>query len=188
MPLVELIAHPSTSAVPARRVTVDVRRMPDGGLALGFRLEGRLDGVRIPPPGPPRRADGLWRHTCFEAFVALDGDAAYREVNVSPSGEWAVYAFRGYRDPLPLPDETVAPHVVVTWTTDRLALDATVPLPTAYGRAPLRVGLSAVVEATDGMLSYWALRHPPGAPDFHRADAFALAVQPLRRRSEGGVP
>jgi hypothetical protein len=33
-----------------------------------------------------------------------------------------------------------------------------------------------VIEAADGSLSYWALRHPPGKPDFHHRDAFALEL------------
>jgi hypothetical protein len=28
----------------------------------------------------------------------------------------------------------------------------------------------------DGVLSYWALQHPPGNSDFHHADAFALQI------------
>lgn len=39
-----------------------------------------------------------------------------------------------------------------------------------------RVGLSAVIEETDGTKSYWALRHPPGKPDFHHPDCFALEL------------
>jgi hypothetical protein len=38
------------------------------------------------------------------------------------------------------------------------------------------MGLSAVIEERDGMLSYWALRHAPGKPDFHRRDGFALEL------------
>ena len=41
-----------------------------------------------------------------------------------------------------------------------------------------RLALAAVVEETSGALSYWALRHPPGAPDFHHADGFVLALEP----------
>jgi hypothetical protein len=37
--------------------------------------------------------------------------------------------------------------------------------------------VSAVVETLDGALSYWALRHPPGKPDFHHADSFALELR-----------
>ena len=44
---------------------------------------------------------------------------------------------------------------------------------------PLRLGLSAVVEDVDGILSYWALRHPSGKPDFHHTDAFALQLDKL---------
>ena len=41
---------------------------------------------------------------------------------------------------------------------------------------PWRLGLSAVIEAEDGTKSYWALNHPPGAPDFHHKDCFALEL------------
>ena len=97
----------------------------------------------------------------------------YREFNFSPSGEWAVYAFRGYRNGGGLENE-LSPGIVVHKTMDRLELAAEIPqglLP--HGR-PLRLGLSAMVEDAGGILSYWALRHPPGKPDFHHTDAFAL--------------
>jgi hypothetical protein len=43
-------------------------------------------------------------------------------------------------------------------------------------RVPLRLGLSAVIEDHYGRLGYWALRHPPGKPDFHNAACFALEI------------
>ena len=39
-----------------------------------------------------------------------------------------------------------------------------------------RLGLTAVVEETGGRISYWALAHPAGRPDFHRADCFVLEL------------
>lgn len=39
-----------------------------------------------------------------------------------------------------------------------------------------RMGLSAIIETNDGTKSYWALRHPPGKPDFHHRDCFALEL------------
>ena len=41
-----------------------------------------------------------------------------------------------------------------------------------------RVAISAVIEEADGTKSYWALAHPPGKPDFHHADGFALQLPP----------
>ena len=100
----------------------------------------------------------------------------YREFNFSPSGEWAVYTFRGYRNGRELENEH-SPGIVVHKTMDRLELAVEICqglLP--HGR-PLRLGLSAIVEDVAGDLSYWALRHPPGKPDFHHTDAFALQMR-----------
>ena len=36
----------------------------------------------------------------------------------------------------------------------------------------------AVIEAVDGSVSYWALAHPAGKPDFHHPDGFALQLPP----------
>jgi hypothetical protein len=38
------------------------------------------------------------------------------------------------------------------------------------------MGLSAVVKEASGALTYWALRHAPGKPDFHHSEAFALEL------------
>jgi hypothetical protein len=143
---------------------------------LTFRLVGDIQGLSIPESRSPRRADRLWRHTCFEAFVMEGEGPEYREFNFSPSGEWAVYDFRGYREGDVLENE-LAPGMVVHKSMDRLELGAEIGqglLP--HGR-PLRLGLSAIVEDAGGLLSYWALRHPPGRPDFHHRDAFALQIR-----------
>ena len=41
---------------------------------------------------------------------------------------------------------------------------------------PWEVGLCAVIEETGGIMSYWALYHPPGEPDFHHPGCFALTL------------
>jgi hypothetical protein len=57
-----------------------------------------------------------------------------------------------------------------------------VPLRVARRRLAC-LGLSAVIEDLDGVLSYWALRHPPGKPDFHHPDTFALEIDLLETPS-----
>ena len=47
-------------------------------------------------------------------------------------------------------------------------------------RIPLALSFTAVIEDTDGRLSYWALAHAPGKPDFHHAHAFALELDEIR--------
>jgi hypothetical protein len=134
-------------------------------------MEGDLDRIRIPPPSTTRRVDGLWRHTCCELFVARDGVDAYLELNFSPSGEWAAYAFESYRKAAGLPD--LLPSLRVKREKQVLELEAEAAVDEG-GR--LRVAMSVVVEDRQGALSYWALAHPPGKPDFHHRDAFALEL------------
>ena len=136
----------------------------------------------IPEPGAADCTDGLWEHSCFEVFVAVPGEAAYREFNLSPSGQWAAYAFSSYRqrDERRLLD--VPPQVTARLFAGRLELEAVIKaavLPPAVGAAKLQIGLCAVVEAADlidGSHSYWALRHPAALPDFHHRDGFAVEL------------
>ncbi len=172
-----LVCHPANSALPLRGIAALVRRA-GGAILLTFRLEGDLGRIRIPAPRPARIGDELWRHTCFEAFVGIEGRQAYHEFNFSASGEWTVYAFADYRRGVPLTDEAMDPQIAVRIDADRLELDALIRLDrlsAAHPPAPLCVGLAAIVETGDGF-SYWALRHPPGRPDFHRAEGFALKL------------
>lgn len=155
-----------------RGVRARVARRGAEVLEVSYAIEGELARLRIPAPRPPRFAEGLWRHSCCELFVARKGERSYREYNFSPSGEWAAYAFTGYREGAPLSGETLDPAIKVRTGACALEIDASV----ACAPGKLQLGLSAVIEEADGALSYWALRHAPGRPDFHHPDAFALEL------------
>jgi hypothetical protein len=178
---IELTCHPSAQSEQARAIAVRVLRMVEE-LRITFRLDGNISGIRLPSPGPPRIGVELWRHTCFEAFISMDRKWEYHEINFSPSCEWTAYAFRSYRKGGPLADESICPRIAVHATRTRLELDATVrlgALSAFHMLAPLRLGLSAVIEGSDGF-SYWALRHRRAEPDFHDAGGFsALLDSPI---------
>jgi hypothetical protein len=177
---IDLRCHSSAHSETVRAVEVRIRRSAIAELQMTFRIDGDIRRIRVPPPAVPRIATQLWRHTCFEAFIAVEGQPAYHEFNFAPSGEWAVYAFSGYRNGGPLANEMMRPHIAVRTTDSRLELDALVRLDglsANHPRASLRIGLSAVIEASDG-LSYWALRHPADKPDFHDAAGFSLLLEP----------
>ena len=139
-------------------------------LALEYAIEGRIEELRVPAPKPPRFAERLWQHTCCEVFVARTGSSGYLEFNFSPSGEWAGYAFERYRNGAAF--EAPDPKIALRVSPARLELEASIQV--QPGR--LLLALSAVIEQTDGRISYWALRHPPGKPDFHHPQAFALEL------------
>ena len=184
-----LDCHPATPAPAVRTLEARAVWSADGALRLGYCLRGDIARLRVPDDVAARRADQLWEHTCFEAFVAAAAQTAYREFNFSPSGLWASYAFADYRqrcdaddcdDCGDRSDTSEAPLIATRRYAGRLEVDATIPasaLPACRGE--LRIALCAVVEAADtvdGGHSYWALRHPLAHPDFHHRDGFALTL------------
>lgn len=174
-----LIRHELSPSPAALSLDARAAFTVEGGLALNYRLAGNTDALILPAATAPERVEGervegLWRHTCFEVFVMGEDAPAYREFNFSPSGAWQAYGFQAYRQGGPLA-RAVAPGI------DRLddagfGLDVLLPASQLPPGARLRLGLSAVLESLDGSLSYWALRHPPGRPDFHHSDCFALEL------------
>ena len=173
---IALTCHPDTPARAVQSVTVELTMTDADDVLLTFYVTPGA-ALAVPVSTSPVRADGLWQRTCFEMFVRVAGES-YVEFNLSPSREWAAYAFDGYRAgmrDLALP---VDPHIELERQGGAFVLEADVDLAAIQaGRAT--VGLSAVIEEVDGTKSYWALRHPHGKPDFHHPDCFALEL-PVR--------
>jgi len=169
--------HPDSRCDAATSIEVYVSRGRTGNLLLHYYLTG-IGNIAIPSLAGWTRDDGLWRHTCFEAFLRPSQGDAYYEFNFSPSTQWAAYRFEGTRSGMRNASE-IAPQIELRRESDRfelrahLTLDGLSDLPT---ESPWRLGLSAVIEETNGRLSYWALAHPPGKPDFHHSDCFALEL------------
>jgi hypothetical protein len=176
---VQLARFPETSSEFVGGIEVRVSRREDALLTFAYVLKGDLARIRLPSHAVARRADRLWEHTCFEVFVSAKGQSAYYEFNFSPSGEWAAYAFREYREGGPIDDDQLNPKIAVQKEAETLELHAVICLDRLSKIQPgsiLRLGLSAVVEDINGRLSYWALKHPLGKPDFHHPDAFAMEL------------
>jgi len=208
-----LIPHPQTPSKAVTGISGTLMLQSAGRWNLGFTLEGSVAQLALPEPEAPQRKDELWKTTCFELFVRDPATEAYLEFNLSPSGNWAAYAFDGYREGM---CELDVAAIRITTTDPRqfalglrahlcglgmaeevvdamLAADEIALDPPPADRFVLsglledgglefgskcEVGISAVIEELDGTKSYWALAHPPGAPDFHHPTCFAATLPP----------
>jgi len=166
--------HPDSRCVAATHVEADIARPRPGSLILSYVVSGRIGDLRMPPIVAAARADELWRHTCFEAFVRPSTGSAYYEFNFSPSTRWAAYQFSSYRSGMRVATEIAAPRIEVRSNAESYTLQAALELDGLS--LPWRIGLSAALEEINGRKSYWALAHPPGKADFHHADCFALEL------------
>jgi len=185
----KLSCHTDPGDLPIERVEADLtvaRGTAAGGARLDvhFRIVADTGQLCLPALRQGRRTDGLWRHSCFELFVRAPGAAAYAEVNLAPSGDWAAYRFSAYRDGLQPIVPMTAPAIDAVAAADMFELRASLRLdelrPGARqpGTTLLEVALAAVIEECSGRLSYWAANHPdPKRPDFHHPGSFVHEVR-----------
>ncbi|MEK7435657.1 MAG: DOMON-like domain-containing protein [Pseudomonadota bacterium] len=176
----ELLPHPATPLPQVDSLRVALSFSGDGNLSVGFDCRCPAGVLRLPQVRAADAADGLWRHTCCELFVGVQGDPAYREFNWSPSGQWAIYAFSAYRERAAPPVHARLPAAGIKfaaapggWTL-RARINA-LALPEAAA-AQIEIGVAVVLETVVGGLSYWALRHAAERPDFHARETFVLRL------------
>ncbi len=167
-----LICHPARPPGAISAVRAACWRAGGTHLAFRFEFEGDMDRLLLPDAGNAARRDGLWEHTCCEAFVA-SRSGGYAEFNFAPDGSWAAYRFASYRD-REQPDPVLPPPVITTQRKPEIfILEAMLSSVAVVGSgAGVRIGLAVVAEETDGRRSYWALAHEKEQPDFHQPGSF----------------
>jgi hypothetical protein len=173
--------HPDSHSLAVTQIAVEIARPRADSLVLSYIVTGNMNDIRMPAATAGGRSDELWRHTCFEAFVRASPDATYYELNFSPSKQWAAYRFSSYRNEMRAADEISALPIETRSDPNRYTLQASLDLDrfSSLPRDGLwRLALSALIEDMSGRMSYWALAHPPGKPDFHHAECFAYEFSP----------
>lgn len=155
-----LVCHPDAPSGAIQSIDAELERLPGGAIAT-FRVTGEISKLVIPPPAEPQQTDELWRTTCFELFLASEG-ARYREFNFSPSGQWAAYEFDGYRAGMRNAPADIETELYQTKNDLYFSAKIHAEFPN-----PVLVGLTVVIEESDGAVSYWSTAFAPGKPDFH---------------------
>jgi hypothetical protein len=171
--------HPTSAAGAVRELSVAIARPTPFQLDLDYRLVADLSQIKLPEPRTAVRSDGLWRHTCFEAFLGQQPAPDYWEYNFSPSGGWAAYHFTAYREGMAPLLKGAAPAIDARVSGDVFELAVRVDLSWLARSAHTtgrRLALGAVIEDQHRSLSYWALEHPGEKPDFHHPAGQVVAL------------
>ena len=179
----QLFPHPTSGNGPLTGIDVTVHRAGTK-LEFAYAVHGATEDVLWPAGDGGQRADDLWKHTCFEAFIMPGIGPHYYEFNFSPSTAWAAHAFQSYRQgqasvTVAAPEIRVSfrgePHQQAHGARIDVAIDIAGP-PGLIAAVTWQIGLSAVVEEQSGAKQYWALLHPQPNPDFHDATSFARTI------------
>ena len=172
-----LICHPTTPCPAVSSISIAAEFASDGSLCLRYAITGEIAKIKLPAVRAPGPADNLWQHSCCEAFIASDAAMPYQEFNFSPSGEWAVYQFNAYRQREHNFVSPAAPQIALRLAGDGFELAARLPRELLPPLTTLHLGITSILEASDGSKSYWALAHGAGQPDFHSRQSFILALK-----------
>jgi len=172
-----LIPFPAPK-IPAIEITGQVARQGNL-LSIRYSVQGDIEDIRLPVRSEsPARKHDLWKTTCFEFFLVVKDRPEYWEFNLSPSGDWNVYAMDGYRQ-VNMREEVAYSQLPFEFTkmNNALSLDAAVNLSQLF--QPLQtpqIGITAIIQTVDGMESYWALDHPGAQADFHLRKSFVVEL------------
>ena len=174
MPL-NLICHPDFPANGIIAIEAEVELQTSMEMNIVYRVFGDIENLELLDPVDAKRSDYLWQQTCFEAFIGVAGSRGYLELNLSPSTEWAVYAFEDHRRGMRNPNLVREPKISSCKSGDQYELSATIDLTKLpeMESINLEMALTAVINEKSDRKSLWALAHPSGNPDFHNRVGFA---------------
>lgn len=148
-------------------------------LTISYILNGNINKIILPKrTKQPKRLDSLWKSTCFEAFFALDKEPGYWELNISPSGDWNIYRFEGYRQGQ-VEANINSISYEMNQSEDFVKLTASIDLTqlnlSQFGE-PFAMSVTAVLESKNHAKSYWAVKHAGKNPDFHLRQSFCIRI------------
>jgi hypothetical protein len=173
-----LVPYPA-SDLPKIQITGEIERTGNR-LSIRYVVTGEIDSVLLPAvSNSAARQDDLWKATCFEFFIAIKDHPRYWEFNMSPSGNWNVYAMEAYRQ-VNMREELALTQLPFEFkkTNAEISLDISVDLnPILEPAQVLQIGVTTIIQTNDSSESYWALAHPGPHADFHLRESFTLVVE-----------
>lgn len=174
-----LICHPDFPAEAIEAVEVEISFDENRALVLNYSVLGEISALELLEQTDAKRIDYLWQKTCFEVFIGAAGEKSYLEFNLSPSTEWAVYAFEDHRRGMRNPELVTDPKIFLSELSAKYSLVAKLDLRELPGMdsKSLDLAATAVIEEKNGRKSLWALAHPSGNPDFHNRDCFVHQLE-----------
>ncbi len=138
-------------------------------LFLCYQIKGPLNQLLLPKLNSSSNfKDELWKHTCLEFFVKNPKSSEYTEFNFSPSGDYAVYHFKNYRERDFDFIDFKQPNIKAYLSESLFELNIKMPLIKG------EIGITAVIEDQHQSISYFALAHKKERPDFHDPASFIV--------------
>lgn len=143
-------------------------------LSLHFKISGALKSYSFPKKEKLKRANELWRATCFELFLANSKTKIYYEINISPTLHWNIYRLETYRaEPKEL---IVSSEAIIKIREDEQSYEINFELECKeLDLAEFdQYNLAVILLNNQNEREFWTIRPMGKSPDFHDRDGFSL--------------
>lgn len=171
-----LIPYPANE-LPDIKITGEIERT-ENQLSLRYRVSGNIASILMSEAvDVPTRRHDLWKMTCFEFFIAPEGQTQYWEFNLSPSGNWNVYHMDAYRQVNMREEPLFTTLPFIFHNEDKASLEISVDLSRIISaNQKINIGIASIIQTRKGSESFWALAHPGSQADFHQRDGFTIQL------------
>ena len=146
-------------------------------LSFNFQLEGdaKALGLSANKNLKGQRMIGLWKKTCFEFFLGLNGKPQYLEFNFAPDHNWNAFSLKSYRGDLDELTHLDDPQLMSEHFNNVYSLFGEIDLhklPLEFREtSELTLNACAILRHKDKAFHY-AIRHTEKEPNFHHPSTF----------------
>lgn len=139
-------------------------------IRISFVVKGALDEYVFPSTSTPKRANELWKATCFELFLANENEEAYYELNFSSSLAWNFYALDAYRGKVEEIELFSMPKIEVFEAKNSFKILFELRVKNLEKFELYNV--ASILLNQEHERTFWTLKHLKTKPDFHDREAF----------------
>ena len=142
-------------------------KIDDKILTLEFTVTGEIKNYIFNEPCEQTRADGLWKQTCFELFIAHNTIPAYYELNISSSTTWNFYRFSDYKTAMQEEKNLSEPFIHISKMQDRYRLSFEFYFYEKLIEKELIFNLAVILLDTKGVRYFYSINRKEENVDFH---------------------
>ncbi len=154
-------------------ITVEARvELDERKLFISFILHGKLDDYLFPKKSKPKRANELWKATCFELFLANSNEESYYELNFSSSLAWNFYYLKHYRAEVKEVKLLNEPIIEVFEEESSFKIELQLE---GFGFEKFdSYNLASILLNKKNERTFWAMEHPKEKANFHQRKTFKV--------------
>ncbi len=137
---------------------------------ISFFIKGLLAEYVFPLKSEKKRANELWKATCFELFLANSTKEAYYELNFSSSLAWNFYYLSGYRAEVKELQNISNPKIEVYKSDNKFKIVLEMEVENLKEFDSYNVACIVLNKKNERI--FWSVHHHLNRPDFHNKNNF----------------